>query len=178
MREAPASSERGDARLTCRAFHVDMTDRARRILIVANLTGSTPALLEQVRTSAREGASFMLLVPPETGDATDWTLDDACSLLGSAAGGPVTTVSPGADAALTVHQLVADGQCAEVIVSTRPEHHHRWFHHDLPQKMQDLSVRVTVIPPEAEGWGPIAGFPADWVPGAVNPAGTAGLGNY
>jgi hypothetical protein len=155
-----------------------MTDTSRRILIVANRTASTPALLEQVRTSARDGATFALLVPPETGDAVDWTLDDACSLIGAAAGSTVTTVDCGPDAARTVHELVADGRCSEVILSTQPEHHLRWFHHDLPQKMQDLSVRVTVIPPEADGWGPIHGFPPDWVPGAVNPAGIAGLGNY
>jgi hypothetical protein len=155
-----------------------MTDTARRILIVANRTASTPALLEHVRTTAKEGASFVLLVPPETGDAVDWTVDDACSLLGAAAGSTVTTVEPGEDAAQTVHQIVSDGECTEVIVSTQPEHHHRWFHHDLPEKMQDLSIKVTVIPPEPSGWGPISGFPADWVPGAVNPAGTAGLGNY
>jgi hypothetical protein len=155
-----------------------MTDTARRILIVANRTASTPALLDRVRSDAREGASFILLIPPETGDAVDWSAEDACSLLGAAAGSTVTTVDAGEDAAKTVHQMVAEGQCREVILSTQPEHHHRWFHHDLPQKMQDLSVRVTVIPPEPSGWGPIKGFPDDWVPGAVNPAGTAGLGNY
>ena len=154
-----------------------MTDTAQTILIVANRTASTPALLQRVRGSA-SGTSFLLLIPPQAGDALDWSAEDACRLIGAAAGSSVTIVSPGDDAALTVHRLVADGACGEVILSTHPAHHHRWLHHDLPQKLEDLSIPVTVIPPEPEGWGPIAGFPADWVPGAVSPAGTAGLGNY
>jgi hypothetical protein len=154
-----------------------MTDTARTILIVANRTASTPALLTRVRASPR-GTSFMVLVPPEAADAVDWSTEDACRLLGAAAGSAVTHVSPGEDAAVTVHRLVAEGACDEVILSTHAVHHRRWLHHDLPQKLQDLSIPVTVIPPEAEGWGPIAGFPPDWVPGAVSPAGTAGLGNY
>jgi hypothetical protein len=153
-----------------------MTDTARTILVVANRTASTPALLDRVRASP-SGTSFLLLIPSE-GDAVDWSAEDACRLIGGAAGGEVTVVSPGDDAALTVHQLVTDGACGEVILSTHPAHHHRWFHHNLPQKLADLSIPVTVIPPEPAGWGPIAGFPSDWVPGAVSPAGTAGLGNY
>jgi hypothetical protein len=155
-----------------------MTDTGRTVLIVANRTASTPALLDWVRANARSGTSFVLLVPPEGDGAVDWTTEDACRLLGAAAGSTVSTVSPGEDAAATVHQLVADGACGEVIVSTHPAHHKRWLHHELPRKLQDLSIPVTVIPPEANGWGPIAGFPPDWVPGAVNPAGVAGLGNY
>jgi len=155
-----------------------MTSTPRRILIVANRTASTPALLEHVRGCARDGATFTLLIPPETGDAIDWSASDACRLVGAAAGTTVETADPGSDAAATVHTLVAEGKCDEVILSSQPEHHRRWFHHDLPQRMQDLGVPVTVIPPEPSGWGPVAGFPPDWVPGAVNPAGTAGLGNY
>jgi hypothetical protein len=153
-----------------------MTATARRILLVANRTASTPALLEHVRNCGREGATFTLLIPPETGDAVDWSADDACRLLGSAAGCMIETVDPGPDAAVTIHQLVSDGTCAEVILSTQPEHHHRWLHHDLPRKLEDLSVPVVVIPPEP-GWGPVSGFPADWTH-PINPAGIAGLGNY
>jgi hypothetical protein len=153
-----------------------MTATDRRVLLVANRTASTPALLEHVRSCGREGAAFVLLIPPETGDAVDWTQDDACRLLGAAAGSDVETVDPGEDAAGTVHQLVKDGRCSEVVLSTQPEHHHRWLHHDLPQKLQDLEVPVTVIPPEPD-WGPVKGFPASWTK-PVNPAGMAGLGNY
>lgn len=153
-----------------------MTSTDRRILLVANRTASTPVFLEHVRSCGREGASFVLLIPPETGDAVDWSEDNACRLIGSAAGCMIETIDPGEDAALTIHQVVKDGRCNEVVLSTQPEHHHRWFHHDLPQKLQDLSVPVTVIPPE-EDWGPVKGFPTSWSH-PINPAGTAGLGNY
>jgi hypothetical protein len=153
-----------------------MTATDRRILLVANRTASTPALLEHVRTCGGEGASFLLMIPPEIGDAVDWSSDDACRLLGAAAGCPIETVDPGEDAAGTIHAIVQDGRCSEVIVSTQPEHHHRWIHHDLPKKLEDLSVPVVVIPPEP-GWGPVKGFPPGWSK-AVNPAGMAGLGNY
>jgi hypothetical protein len=155
-----------------------MTDTARRILIVANRTASTPALLDRVRARAHEGATFILLIPPETGDAVDWSSADACRLIGSAAGRAIETEDPGEDAAGTVHELVVADRCDEVILSTQPEHHARWHHHDLPHRLQNLGIPVTLIPPEPSGWGPVAGFPPEWVPGAVNPAGTAGLGNY
>jgi len=153
-----------------------MTATVRRILLVANRTASTPALLEHVRERGRDGASFMLLIPPETGDAVDWSERDACQLLGSAAGCTIDTVEPGPDAALTVHRLVTEGSCDEIILSTQPEHHHRWLHHDLPHKLEDLSVPVKVIPPEPE-WGTVSGFPSSWTH-PINPAGIAGLGNY
>jgi hypothetical protein len=171
-----ASSERGDAPRAREDFDDVMTATDRRVLLVANRTASTPALLEDVRNRGREGASFLLLIPPETGEAPDWSQDDACRLLGSAAGCMIDTVEPGEDAASTIHGIAQRGECSEVVLSTQPEHHHRWFHHDLPQKLEDLKVPVTVIPPEPN-WGPVKGFPASWSH-PINPAGIAGLGNY
>jgi hypothetical protein len=45
-------------------------------------------------------------------------------------------------------------------------HHHleRWRRHDLARRIGHLGVLVTVIPPEPERWGPIDGFPPEWVP--------------
>ena len=101
-----------------------------------------------------------------------------CDLLRRAGAADVEEVDGGDDAALRVHELVRDKSCDEVIVSTVHHHLDRWRHHDLPRRLADLSVPVTVIPPEPQRWGPIEGFPADWVPGAANPAGMAGFGNY
>jgi hypothetical protein len=152
---------------------------APTILIVANRTASTPAMLAEVHRRAPECGDLGLMVPPESGKHTeDWSLDDAQRLIGRAAGKPVTAVDCGADAALTIHDLVASGDYDEIILSTAPEHHARWHHHQLPDKIQKLGVPVTVIPPELDNWKPIEGFPDDWAPHEVNPAAIAGFGNY
>jgi hypothetical protein len=72
-------------------------------------------------------------------------------------------VDCGADAAANVHQMVSDKRCDEIIVSTVPSHHAHWLHHDLPHRLQKEGVPVTAIPPEPNKWGPIEGFPAEWV---------------
>lgn len=70
------------------------------------------------------------------------------------------------------------GDYNEIILSTVPEHHARWHHHKLPDRVQRLGIPVTVIPPEISNWGPVHGFPPEWTPTAVSPAAVAGFGNY
>jgi hypothetical protein len=150
-----------------------------RVLVVANRTASTPALLKQVEQRAHAGARFSLLIPPDTRhDTPDWSSEDAVALLERSCHDSVDTVDCGANAADTIHRVVAAGEYDQVIVSTLEEHHHLWFHHDLPARLTDLGIPVTVIPPEPQKWGPIEGFPPDWVPHAASPSGIAGLGNY
>jgi hypothetical protein len=150
-----------------------------RVLVVANLTASTPVLLKEVEQRAATGARFSLLIPPDTRrHATDWSSEDAVAMLERACKGSVDTVDCGANAAETIHRVVAAGEYDQVILSTPEEHHHVWVHHDLPSRLTDLGVPVAVIPPEPQKWGPIEGFPPDWVPHAVSPAGNAGIGNY
>jgi hypothetical protein len=137
-------------------------------LVVANRTASTPALLAEVKRRAAQGARFAVMVPAERADHPDWTPDDAARLLENACGSEVARVDPGADAAATISELVHDGRYAQILVSTAPEHHARWFHHDLPRRVEHLGVPVTVIPPEPDSWGPIEGFPDQWVPHPVS----------
>jgi hypothetical protein len=146
-----------------------------RVLVVANRTASTPVLLHEVNRRAGD-AVFSLLVPPQSDG--DWTAEDARRLLERASGNAVEVVDAGEDAALRVHQLVAAHEYDQVIVSTPHHHLDRWRHHDLPRRLRDLDVPLTVIPPEPDKWGPIEGFPPDSVPHAVNPAAIAGFGNY
>jgi hypothetical protein len=145
------------------------------VLIVANRTTSTPAMLAEVDRRAGT-CSFGLMVPPDADH--DWSEEDALRLVGRVARAEIAAVEPGDDAALTVHDLVDRGEYTEIILSTRPTHHAHWHRHKLPDRIQQLGVPVTVIPPEIDNWGPVEGFPADWTPHAANPAGMAGFGNY
>jgi hypothetical protein len=145
------------------------------VLIVANRTASTPALLAEVHRR-RESCRYGLMVPPEA--ETDWSLDDAVRLVGRAADQGITAVEPGENAAATIHDLVERGDYGEIILSTVPEHHHLWHRHGLTDRVQQLGVPVTVIPPDMKKWGPVEGFPDEWTPKAISPAAVAGFGNY
>jgi hypothetical protein len=155
------------------------TQSPRRVLVVANRTASTPIMLAEVQRRAKEGAQFALLVPPKAaGDPPDWTPDDARRLLERAGARDVELIDGGPDAALRVHELVQAGECGAVILSTVHHHLDRWRHHDLPHRLRDLDVPLTVIPPEPDNQGPIEGFPPDSAPHAISPAAVAGFGNY
>jgi hypothetical protein len=145
--------------------------RARRLLIVANRTESAPLLLEEVERRARTGCQFKLIVPPERHpDAPDWTPEDALELVQRAAGGcQVQLVDCGVDAAATVGALVAQDACDEILLSTPPEHHPHWHRHGLPDRIQELAIPVTVIPPDPTGWSYAHGFPDEWVRPEVGP---------
>jgi hypothetical protein len=123
-----------------------------RILVVANRTASTPALLREVRESARAGARFTVLIPPERTHhhGSDWSQEEAQRLLGEAAGGEVAFLDGGADALDTIHQAVDDGRFDEIIINTVREHLGRWIHHDLRHRIEHLGLPVRVIPPESD----------------------------
>jgi hypothetical protein len=154
-----------------------MTETAR-ILVVANRTASTPMLLEEVGRRAGAGARFGLMVPPSHAEHADWSVDEARDLMARACRSDVELVEPGEDAVLTVHGKVADGSFGEVIVSTPRAHHLRWFHHDMPKRLNDLDCQVTVVPPEPDAQEVAEGQPTEWGAHAINPGATAGFGNY
>jgi hypothetical protein len=121
-----------------------------RVLVVANRTASTPALLAEVGARARTGASFSVLIPPEKADHPDWTDDEATRLLGHAAGQDVDCLEAGADALDTIHDAVGEGDFDEIIVCTPHHHLAEWVHHDLPHRLEHLGLPVCVIAPEEE----------------------------
>jgi hypothetical protein len=139
--------------------------QTRRLLVVANRTGSAPRLLEEVEQRAHADSTFLLIVPPERHpDAPDWTTDQALELVQRAARGrPVELVDCGQDAAATVGGIVARGGCDEILLSTPPEHHPHWHRHGLPKQIQELGIPTTVIPPDSAGWSADHGFPDQWV---------------
>ena len=111
-------------------------------------------MLEEVERRARGGCDFTLTVPPERHpDAPDWPPQEALELVRHAAKGrPVELVDGGADAAATIGDLVEQGTCDEILLSTPPEHHAHWHRHGLPEQIQALGIPVTVIPPDPTGW--------------------------
>jgi hypothetical protein len=119
----------------------------RRTLVVANLTASTPALLQEVERRARDRpTTFALLVPDaESRRHADWTLDRAVALLERAAHGPVEGLAGGADAFQAVRDTVAEGRFDDVLISTLPHRRSEWLRRDLPHRVEGLGLPVTVV---------------------------------
>jgi hypothetical protein len=121
-----------------------------RVLIVAYRTAATPKLLEAVRARAgRDPCSFTLLLPrpywdPDTEEVA-LTLELAVPLLEDAAGGHVEGIVGESDPFLAVQQTLERERFDEVIVSTLPEHVSHWLRRDLPHRIKQLGVPVTVV---------------------------------
>lgn len=124
-----------------------------RTLIVANLTAATPILLQEVERRALESptTAFVLLVPNvESRKTADWTLETARKLLEKAAGGHVDGLIGGSDAFGSVRDVLAHGSYDDVIISTLPKKRSEWLQKDLPSRVEELGVPVTVITPPEE----------------------------
>jgi hypothetical protein len=123
---------------------------AARVLVVANRTAATPPLMAAVRERAAAGdCAFTLLVPrpywdPDTDEAA-LTLELALPQLEQAAGARVTGLIGDSDPFVAVSSLLADESFDEVIVSTLPEHVSKWLRHDLPHRLRDLGLPVSVV---------------------------------
>ena len=135
-----------------------MPDTAR-VLVVANRTAATPALIACVRERAERGpARFTLLVPntstgieriadPESHEETEAkaTLELALPLLEEAAGSPVTGMV-GAPAPLdAIQDAINLHGFDEIILSTLPTRVSRWLKLDLPSKAAGLGLPVTTV---------------------------------
>jgi hypothetical protein len=122
----------------------------RRVLIVAYRTAATPALLDAVRRrAAHPPVRFTLLVPrpywdPDTEEAA-LTLELALPLLDEAAGDHVEGLVGGPDPFVAVQETLARDPFDEVIVSTLPARVSHWLRRDLPARVEQLGVPVTVV---------------------------------
>jgi len=130
-----------------------------RVLVVANRTAATPALIEAVKERASRGrCKFTLLVPhtahglhrvvdPEDqghSEAED-TLELALPLLEDAAGSPVDGLVGDAEPLAAIQDAVNLHGFDEIIISTLPTRFSRWLKLDLPHKAEGLGLPVTTV---------------------------------
>ena len=140
---------------------MESSAQSARVLVVANRTAATPALLACVRERAQRGpATFTLLVPntstglervadPEDHDDAEAraTLELALPLLEDAAGGPVTGMIGAPEPLAAIHDAVNLHGFDEIILSTLPSRVSRWLKLDLPRKLGGLGLPVTTVTP-------------------------------
>jgi uncharacterized membrane-anchored protein len=127
------------------------------VLVVANKTAATPALLEAVRERAAAGpARFVLLVPNPDHLVFDRVGQDvthgeqvlalALPLLREAAGAEVEgRVAHSPNAYDVVAAEVEAHVYDDVILSTLPHHVSHWLHIDLPSRVADLGLPVRTV---------------------------------
>lgn len=132
-----------------------------RVLIVANRTAATPALIEAVRRRAASGpCTFTLLVPRSwqglnrltsaedshsDANESDAVLELALPLLEDAAGGEVEGMTGDADPLAAIQDAVNRHGFDEIILSTLPARVSRWLKFDLPSKLEGLGLQVTHV---------------------------------
>jgi hypothetical protein len=130
------------------------------VLVVADKTAATPALLEALRARAARGpAYFHLLVPnpdlaswrPSSAHHPDLThgeqvlalalplIEEATSC---AVGGSVSSRHDPMDA---IEEALYDGEFDEIVLSTLPRHVSRWLHVDLPSRVAHLGLPLTTV---------------------------------
>jgi hypothetical protein len=133
----------------------------RRVLIVAYRTAATPALLQAVRDrAARAPVRVTLLVPrpywdPDTEEGA-LTLELALPLLDQAADDRVEGLIGDPDPLVAIQDALAHEPFDEVIVSTLPARVSHWLRRDLPSRVEQLGLQVTVVTAKATRH-PVAG---------------------
>jgi hypothetical protein len=115
------------------------------VLVVANRTAATPALLDAVRQRADVGPSyFHLLVPKAPG--AEAVVARAVPLIEEAAHRPVTgSVSQWADPMDAIEQALHDGDFDEIILSTLAPRVSRWLRLDLTRRVAHLGLPLTTV---------------------------------
>jgi hypothetical protein len=136
-----------------------MADTAR-VLVVANRTAATPALLDAVRERAARGAcTFTLLVPHTSASGlhrlvdpedqgqseAEATVELAVPLLEEAAGTHVESLIGDAEPLAAIQDALNLHGFDELIISTLPSRVSRWMKLDLPSKAAGLGLPVTTV---------------------------------
>jgi hypothetical protein len=138
---------------------MESSEASARVLVVANRTAATPALLAAVRERAGRGpAAFTLLVPssahglhqlvdPEDhgNSEAEATIALAVPLLEEAVGGPVEPMVGVAEPLAAIQDAINLHGFDELIISTLPTTVSRWLKLDLPHKAAGLGIPVTTV---------------------------------
>jgi hypothetical protein len=138
---------------------MESSDQPARVLVVANRTAATPALISAVKERAERGpARFTLLVPntsrgieryadPEDHADTDAqnTLELVLPLLEEASGSEVTGMVGCPEPLDAIQDAVNLHGFDEIILSTLPQRVSRWLRLDLPSKLNGLGLPVTTV---------------------------------
>jgi uncharacterized membrane-anchored protein len=127
------------------------------ILVVANKTKATQALIDAVRERAGTGpARFFMLIPnpdhllfdrngPDT-RAGEEVLAEALPHLREESGVEVNgTVASSPNAYDDIVAALNSGRFAEIILETPPAHISHWLHVDLPQRLAHLGYPLTTV---------------------------------
>src|SRR3954454_13895358 len=138
-----------------------LAERRRRILIVADRMGATPALLTAIESrAAGEPTQFRLVVPnpaqaemhllhPERHDKAEQAervLQQAIPTIQQAAGAPVIgSVSIRHDPMDAIEETMQNEPIDEIIVSVPPHGVARWLHQDLPHRLEHLGLPVAAV---------------------------------
>ena len=135
---------------------------AASVLIVAHQTAATPRLLQAVSERAGQGeCAFTLLVPrdywEEQTERAAAVVELAVPLLEHACGQRIEARIGDSDPFAAVRDAVADGSFDEVIISTLPHRVSRWLHRDLPGRVRELGLPVTVVMAAGRGTEPGGG---------------------
>jgi hypothetical protein len=130
-----------------------------RVLVVANKTAATPALIDAVRERAARGAcEFTLLVPNATHglhklvdpedqseSEAETTIELAIPLLEEAAGVPVDAMIGVPEPLAAIQDAINLHGFDELIISTLPTRVSKWLKLDLPSKAAGLGLPVTTV---------------------------------
>lgn len=129
-----------------------------RVLIVAHRTAAASPLIDKVKERAGRGpCKFSLLVPhapraadPE-GDEAERTLELALPLLEEAVGAEVGGAVGDSDPVVAVRETIKHNDFDEVIISTLPARVSRWLRREVPRRVEELGLEVSVVTaPQAE----------------------------
>ena len=137
-----------------RAVHVP---RLARVLVVANKTAASPALVEAVRARAAVGpAEYVMLLPNPAHLAFDRIssdvhegeelLSEALPVLEQAAGTEIegrVAMSPNAYDDIVTE--LETSSYSEIILETVPTHVSHWLHVDLPERIAHLGYPLTTV---------------------------------